>query len=361
MTLIKTCQIFRGVLPLAATFLIAFSAIAQDNQKLAQEADKIHRKILTIDTHNDTALRINNPNSKPGGSNPQVSFQKMKDGGLDAAFFAIYVGQESRDSAGLAKATAFADDQLRKFKSYTENYKGAAIAYNSKDLLRNKREGITSVVLAIENGYVFQKNISLVKHFADMGVVAVTLCHNKNNDICDASMDTAPEHHGLSPFGVEVVKEMNRLKLIIDVSHASTESLFDILEVSTLPIIASHSGVWNIKNHNRNLKDNEIKAIAAKGGLIQVATGRFFLSDKPKEEVTVSDIANHIDYVVKLVGIDHVGIGTDFDGGGGVVGLEGADKMKNITIELLKRGYSEEDIAKFWGKNLLTILHKHGK
>ena len=364
MTKIRSSQILRRALPLAAALLISFSAIAQDEQALAREADRIHQKILTIDTHNDTALginRLNNPNQEKEISTLQSSIQKMKVGGLDAAFFAIYVAQEKRDSAGLAQATAFADDQLHKIKKYIESYKGAALAYNSSDLIKNKKEGKTSVVLAIENGYVFQKDISLVKHFADMGVIAVTLCHNGNNDICDASMDSAVEHHGLSSFGVEVVKEMNRLKIIIDVSHASTESLFDILEVSKLPVIASHSGVWNIKNHNRNLKDNEIKAIAAKGGLIQVATGRFFLSNKPKQEVNVSDIVNHIDYVVKLVGIDHVGIGTDFDGGGGVVGLEGADKMKSITIELLKRGYSEEDIAKFWGINLLVILHKYGK
>ena len=354
-------KVLRYSLLLASSALFTFAVSAQNEQQIAQKAQNIHKKILTIDTHNDSALRINNPNSKYAVANIQSTFQKMKDGGLDAAFFAIFVAQESRDSAGLAAATAFAETQLEMFKKYTGNYKDAKVACNSSDLFKNKREGKTSVILAIENGYVFQKDISLVKHFADMGVIAVTLCHNKNNDICDASMDTAPEHHGLSQFGIAVIKEMNRLKMIIDVSHASTESLFDILDVSKLPIVASHSGVWNIKNHNRNLKDEEIKAIAAKGGLIQVATGRFFLSDKPKEEVTVTDIANHIDYVVKLVGINHVGIGTDFDGGGGVVGLEGADKMQNITIELLKRGYSEGDLEKFWGKNLVNILRKHGK
>ena len=350
------------VLVLTTILSLTFTSLWGQNEKeLTEAAEKFHARYFTIDTHNDTALHLNNPDRGHSVTKGQVTFPMMREGGLDAAFFAIFLAQGPRDDKSHIDARNNAEEELVKFLEYVKNQDGVRVAHSALDLINNKRDGFLSVVPALENGYPIGKDLSLIQYFHNLGVRAITLCHNKNNEICDASMDTIREHNGLSPFGVSVVKEMNRLKLIIDVSHASTESLFDILEVSTLPIIASHSGVWNIKNHNRNLKDNEIKAIAAKGGLIQVATGRFFLSDKPKEEVTVSDIANHIDYVVKLVGIDHVGIGTDFDGGGGVVGLEGADKMKNITIELLKRGYREEDIAKFWGKNLLTILHKHGK
>lgn len=326
------------------------------NNRFVEAANRIHKKYLTIDTHNDTALHINNPDAQYRVTKGQVSFPMMKEGGLDAAIFAIFIGQKERDTKSLDSAINYVTENLERFRRYVENYKGVSIAYNSQDLIRNKENGVTSVMLAIENGYAIGKDISNLEKFRDMGVRAITLCHNLNNDICDASMDKAPEHNGLSEFGVEVIKEMNRLGLIIDLSHASTKTLFDVLEVSSKPVVATHSGVYAIKNHNRNLKDQEIKAIAKKGGLIQVATGRFFLSELPKDSVTVSHIADHIDYVKNLVGIDHVGLGTDFDGGGGVVGMESASKVKNLTIELLKRGYSESDLGKFWGGNFIRFL-----
>lgn len=326
------------------------------NNRFVEAANRIHKKYLTIDTHNDTALHINNPDAQYRVTKGQVSFPMMKEGGLDAAIFAIFIGQKERDTKSLDSAINYVTENLERFRRYVENYKGVSIAYNSQDLIRNKENGVTSVMLAIENGYAIGKDISNLEKFRDMGVRAITLCHNLNNDICDASMDKAPEHNGLSEFGVEVIKEMNKLGLIIDLSHASTKTLFDVLEVSSKPVVATHSGVYAIKNHNRNLKDQEIKAIAKKGGLIQVATGRFFLSELPKDSVTVSHIADHIDYVKNLVGIDHVGLGTDFDGGGGVVGMESASKVKNLTIELLKRGYSESDLGKFWGGNFIRFL-----
>lgn len=352
-----------------ASFIAVFALLASgtssyaqnrtmNEEELAMAADKIHSKYLTIDTHNDAALHINNPNGKYGVTKGQVSFPMMREGGLDAAFFAIFVNQGPRDIESLQKVREWTENELKKFLKYASEQEGVRIATTPAALEKNKKEGYISVVPAIENGYPIGKDLSLIKYFHDLGVVAITLCHNKNNDICDASMDTAPEHNGLSPFGEKVVKEMNRLGIAIDLSHASTATLFDVVKLSKQPVIATHSGVWSIKNHNRNLKDEEIKAIAENGGLIQVATGRFFLSDRPKEEVTVKDIADHVDYVVKLAGIDHTGLGTDFDGGGGVVGLENVSKMKNLTIELLRRGYSEEDLAKFWGKNLVNFLKK---
>ncbi len=361
---ISTSSLLQG-LAKTCVFLIAsllpLSLFSQDipDSALIKRANEIHSRILTIDTHNDTALCINNPDGDYGVTKGQVTFPFMKAGGLDAAFFAIYLEQGKRDSVSLAAATLYAKREMQKFKKYVEHYKGAAIAYSSKDLLHNKRMGIISVVIAIENGYALGSDIRQIEKFHKIGVRAITLCHNKNNNICDASMDSVAEHGGLSGFGYKVVREMNRLGIIIDLSHASSETLSDVLEVSKLPVIVSHSGVYSIKNHRRNLKDEEILAIAAKGGLVQVATGKFFLSDKPKNMVTVADIADHIDYVRNLVGIEHVGIGTDFDGGGGVVGMENASKMKNLTIELLKRGYSEKDLELFWGGNLLRLLKVH--
>lgn len=350
-------------LVLPVMLLFAVTGSGQSSQKslgeLQEIAERIHSKYLTIDTHNDTALHINNPKESSRITKGQVSFPLMREGGLDAALFAVFIGQKGRDKASLDSAFNYVRDNLSRFRSYVEDYPGGAIAYNYDDLLRNKENGVLSVMLAIENGYAIGDDISRLELFRDMGVRAITLCHNEHNNICDASMDKGgPEHNGLSEFGKEVVREMNRLGLIIDLSHASTQTLSDVVKLSSKPVIASHSGVYAVKNHNRNLKDNEIKAIADAGGLIQVATGRFFLSELPKDSVTVAHIADHIDYVKNLVGIDHVGLGTDFDGGGGVVGMENASKMKNLTIELLRRGYSEEELAKFWGGNFIRFL-KH--
>jgi microsomal dipeptidase-like Zn-dependent dipeptidase len=339
----------------------SYSGFAQEansaSRDYEKEAAEIHSKYLTIDTHNDTALRLNNPGKKTRVTTGQVTFPMMKEGGLDGAMFAMYIGQKSRDKRALDSAVNYVKDNLLRFRRYVEDYKEVSIAYCSEDLLRNKRNSVTSVMLAIENGYGIGDDISNLEMFRDIGVRAITLCHNDNNDICDASRDEGgAEYNGLSAFGEEVVKEMNRLGIIIDVSHASVETVFDVLKVSEYPVMASHSGVYALKNHPRNLRDEEIIAIADKGGLIQVASGRFFLSELPKDSVNVSHLADHIDYVKELVGIDYVGLGTDFDGGGGVVGMENASLMKSLTVELLKRGYTEEELKKFWGGNFLRFL-----
>ncbi|MFA5641653.1 MAG: dipeptidase [Bacteroidales bacterium] len=342
---------------LLSSSLLKSQSSSKTLEELQEQAAKIHKKILTVDTHNDTALTINNPEEDQGVTTGQVTFPLMKKGGLDASLFALYIGQGNRDKRGLDSAKYYVKDNLLRFRRYVEDYKAASLAYCSEDLLRNKRNGVTSVMLAIENGYAIGVDISNLEMFRDIGVRAITICHNDNNDICDASRDkNGPEHNGLSDFGREVIKEMNRLGIIVDVSHASVKTVFDVLEVSEAPIMASHSGVYAIKNHPRNLRDKEIIAIAEAGGLIQVATGRFFLSHLPKDSVTVKHLVDHIDYVKNLVGIDYVGLGTDFDGGGGVVGLENASKVKNITIELLRRGYTEEEIEKFWGANFIRFL-----
>ncbi|MCK9627768.1 MAG: dipeptidase [Bacteroidales bacterium] len=349
------------IVAMSAAIPLQLQAQSGEEGRYVRKAEKVHKRVITIDTHNDTALNFNNPDAARTVSKGQVTFSKMQEGGLDAAFFAIYIGQGPRDEASCKEANFYVADQLLRLRSYVEKNNTARIVYDAEDIRSNKRAGRISVILAIENGYPFGKDISQVERFYRYGVRAVTLCHNFNNDICDASMDSVAEHGGLSLFGYKVVEEMNRLGIIIDVSHASSQTLEDVLETSKLPVMASHSGVYSIKNHKRNLKDDEIRAIAARGGLIQVATGRYFLSDKPKSEVTVKDIADHIDYVKSLVGIKHVGIGTDFDGGGGVVGMETAAKMKNLTIELLKRGYTKRELRFFWGENLLRLLRAHSE
>lgn len=338
-------------------------SVTKDEAYYINKADKLHKKIFTIDTHNDAAMRIINPFGRyPAGSKGQVTVELMKEGGLDAAIFAIFISQGKRDDSSSFKAVKFVDDQLTKLKLYALNHPGASVAYNSRDLRANKKRGKTSIVLGIENGYAIGKDLMNIKKFRDSGVVAMTICHSYNNDICDSSSDTTgSEYGGLSVFGEKVIKKMNEVGMIIDVSHASKESVMDVLKITNKPIIASHSGAYSVHKHARNLSDEEIRAIAANGGLVQVVSLKNYLSGKPKDQVTVKDMADHIDYIKNLVGIEHVGVGTDFDGGGGVIGMEDASKMKSLTVELLKRGYSKRDLKLFWGENFIRVLNANKK
>lgn len=321
-------------------------------------ADRIHRQYITLDSHNDTAEWINHPDLEDYSvQKGQVSFSMMKEGGLDCAFFAIYLEQNARDARSLDSAYRYARNELEMFRQYVAAHAGEAeIAYAPEDIARIKKAGKSAVVLAIENGYALGDRLERVDEFYDLGVRYITLCHNGNNNICDAALDkSGPEHGGLSDFGRQVVRRMNELGMMIDVSHAASSTLRDVLACSTAPIVATHSGARALKDISRNLTDEEMKAIASRGGDIQTATGRYFLSALPKNEVTVKHLADHIDHIRNTVGIEHVGLGTDFDGGGGVVGLENVSKMKSLTVELLKRGYTPEELGLFWGGNLLRV------
>ncbi|MDD2294030.1 MAG: dipeptidase [Bacteroidales bacterium] len=342
----------------SAMCFAALSFTAQSDAELAAHANALHKSMFTIDTHTDTAIHLSHPKYDENGNyKGQITFPKMKEGGLDAAFFAIYLGQGPCDEVSSKKATQYAVNEINLFKEYVSRHaEEAEIAWCADDFWKIKNKGKSAVLFAIENGYALGKEISNVEMFYKMGVRAITLSHNYNNDICDASRDSVVRWHGLSPYGLQVVKEMNRLGIIVDISHTSTETLFDCIEASAAPIIATHSCVWNLKDHPRNLKDDEIKAIAAKGGVIQVTTGRWALSWLPHAQVNVSTFCDHVDYVKHLVGVEHVGIGTDFDGGGGMNQLEDVTKMKNITIELLRRGWTDEEIKLFWGENVIRVM-----
>ncbi len=341
-------------------FILSICITAKAQSRYAVRADSIHKHCITIDSHNDSALWYNHPDENFGVTKGQVTFPMMKQGGLDAAFFAIFLEQKERDAVSLDSAFNCARNEIEMFKKHVASRSAEAeFALLPDDIARIKKSGKSAIILAIENGYGIGGKLKRIRYFRKMGVRYITLCHNGNNNICDASMSkTGEEHNGLSAFGKRVIKRMNKQGIIIDISHASSRTVFDVLKISKVPVIASHSGAWAIKNHNRNLTDEEMRAIAAKGGVIQVATGRFFLSNLPKHEVTVKHLADHIDHVVKTVGIEHVGLGTDFDGGGGVVGMEDASKMKNLTIELLERGYTPEQLKLFWGGNLLRVWEK---
>ncbi|MCL2502474.1 MAG: dipeptidase, partial [Bacteroidales bacterium] len=333
------------------------STFKGQDERLMAVADSLHRTFISIDTHNDASLKINYPDRPSSTAKGQVSFPLMKQGGLDVAFFAAYIGQGPRTEEGHQRAFNDVDFQVKGLKSYVQKYaEEAALAFNTDDIRRIKSEGKSAMVLAIENGYCIGTDLEKLRHFSALGVQIMTLCHNRNNEICDSSRDTIQQHGGLSPFGREVVKEMNRLGMMIDVSHASKATTLEVAALSDYPVMASHSGVYALFNSLRNVSDEEIVAIAAKGGLIQVGIGGFFLSSLPRDQVNVTHIVDHIDHVVKLVGIDYVGIGSDFDGGGGVAGCSNMGEMKNITVELLRRGYTHDQIAKIWGGNVMRMM-----
>ncbi|MCX8159437.1 MAG: dipeptidase [Candidatus Saccharicenans sp.] len=377
-------------------------------QDLELRARALHQKIVTVDTHCDAAMRLLqgdwNPAERhdpaaPGSS--KIDLPRMKEGGLDAEFFAAFVGQGPRTDEGYAQARKRTEELIRAVRRMVEaNSSIIGLALNPEEAYRLKKQGRLTAFLGIENGYAIGRDLGLIKHFYDLGVRYITLCHSSDNDICDSSTDRAePEDKGLSDFGRQVVRECNRLGMIVDISHASDRSFFDVLQTSQAPVIASHSCARAVCDNPRNLTDDMIKALAARGGVIQICFLSAYVKkprpnperDKalaefrakygnwrniqdeeqrrkimeemqelnrryPADLATVQDLVDHIDHVVKLVGVDYVGIGTDFDGGGGVVGCNDVSQMINVTVELLRRGYSQKDIEKIWGKNFFRVF-----
>lgn len=327
-----------------------------DKAELYRKARELHNQMLSVDTHCDTPLEFKHKGFDIGKrENNQVNIPKMEEGMLDAIFFAAYTGQGPRDRVSSQKTVDKIDGLIKGIYDQVEMNKDiCGIAYTVNDLIRLKSEGKKTIFIGIENGYGIGKDITNIERFKKLGVNYITLCHTKPNDICDSSSDKA-EWNGLSSFGKDVIKEMNKLGVLIDVSHASEKTFWDVIELSTQPIIASHSSVQALCYHDRNLTDKQIKAIADNGGVVQICLVDLFIN-KNREKASLMDAINHIDYAVKIAGIDHVGIASDFDGGGGLIGCMGSNDMINITVKLLERGYSEEDIAKIWGKNFLRVL-----
>lgn len=372
----------------------------------SEKAKTIHEKILTVDSHTDTPLWFvrdafdltKKHDAYEHGS--RVDFPRMKEGGLDAIFFAVFLGQRERTPEGNREAFERAE---RIFDSVhavvNRNPDWAGIALKPEDALRIEKEGKRAIFMGIENGYPLGNDLSLIKHFYDRGARYITLCHTKNNDICDSSTDST-EHNGLSDFGREVVVEMNRIGMMVDVSHISDKSFYDVIEVSKAPVIASHSSARAICDHPRNMTDEMLRLLAENDGVAQVCilsdyvkemppnpqrdSARAVLREKyrgfenlsdeemkqarkewyevnrkyPRNLATVQDYVDHIDHIVEVAGIDHVGIGTDFDGGGGVEGCYDVSELPNITTELVKRGYTEEQIEKIWGGNIMRVMQE---
>jgi len=380
-------------------------------EQLLAKAKAIHERALSIDTHVDIPGR---PNYDPGVDNPgtKCNLPKMEKGGLKGVFLAVYVGQNPQLNEQTYKAAY--DQAMVKFtaahnvaeKMYPDR---CALATSPDDVERIARTGKRVIMIGIENGFVIGTDLSLVRKYYDLGARYITLSHSGNNQICDSANGGKPLNNGLSPFGEKVVAEMNRLGIMVDVSHIAEKSFWDVIKVSRAPIIASHSGCAALCQNPRNLTDDQLRALKKNGGVIQiVALGSYLRGDSPEraqalaklraelgmdrfnraerrnwtpeqqaeyaklnqayqERVkdvdakypparpTVKDFVDHIDHAVKIVGIDHVGVGTDFDGGGGVPGFNDDTDAPNVTLELVRRGYSEKDIDKIWGGNLLRV------
>ncbi|WP_324719628.1 dipeptidase [Salinimicrobium sp. HB62] len=405
-------------------FFTAFAANSQSvDKEIMEKARQIHDEVITIDTHND----INTKNFTTNRNytqdlETQVNLPKMEKGGVDVTWLIVYTGQGELTPAGFKAAH---EQAMTKFEAIHRLVKEIApgeigLATTSEEVRQLVAEGKKVAMIGVENGYPIGTDIANVKKFYDLGARYMSLSHNGHSQLCDSNTGEAGDqwlHGGLSELGKRVVKEMNRLGMMIDISHPSKESMRQMIEISRAPLIASHSSARALCDHSRNLDDQQLEWLKQNGGVVQtVAFDSYLNTEKhnaydeavnkiyrevgqrigfkilPRDEVRkmnpeqqeayyeeyrrvrklaqpkvqklkdkvppvdVQDFVDHIDYLVKKIGIDHVGISSDFDGGGGVEGWSDASQTFNVTLELVKRGYTKEEIAKLWGENLLRVL-----
>ncbi len=403
------------------------AALPTPDAAMITRARGIHERVLTIDTHVDIApanFRADTLNYATRLPRTQVDLVKMEEGGLDAAFLIVYVGQTPElDSAAFARANAQALEKFAAVHRFAEQLapQRVGLATTAAEARSIYASGRKVVFIGVENGFPIGADITNVRKFYEMGGRYMSLAHNGHSQLSDSNTgerDGVWRWNGLSPLGRQVVGEMNRLGMMIDISHPSKQSMMQTVELSRAPIIASHSGVRAICNHSRNMDDEQIRAMGKNGGVIQLVAFNSYVKCDPKKDAernqiradaiaalrkefgitataqaeartqidalptdrknaylakqeeivsrrtlgdapaTVSDFVDHIDYVVKLIGLDHVGISSDFDGGGGVDGWRSATETFNVTLEMVRRGYSEEQIAKIWGGNLLRVMEQ---
>ncbi|MFN0180845.1 MAG: dipeptidase [Gemmatimonadales bacterium] len=383
------------------------SAAAQDPQDLVARARAIHQRVLTLDTHVDIDPgNFTREKSYATKLPTQVNLPAMEEGGLDAAFFIVFVGQ-SQDftAAGFDKAHS---DALAKFAAIHRLTGELAptrinLARTAADVRRIYASGRKVALIGVENGYQLGTDLGNVRKFGELGARYLSLAHNGHSQLSDSNTgerDGQWLHHGLSPLGRQVIAELNRWGIMVDVSHPSKQSMMQTVELTKAPLIASHSAVRALCNHSRNLDDEQLLALKRNGGVVQVVAFNGYLKcqnesperrqavaalrrefeGQPREEAsraefqrrmteidtrfppppraTVKDLVDHIDYAVKLIGLEHVGISSDFDGGGGVVGWSNGSETMNVTLELVRRGYTEEQIAKLWSGNLLRVMER---
>lgn len=320
-----------------------------------KEAKRIHDRILSLDSHCDTPMFFDQQIDF-ASRDPKilVDLHKMTEGRLDATIMVAYLKQLELTDEALLAATAKADRILNEIEAMVaKNCTAMDIAYTPADLYRLKSEGKKAIMLGIENGYAIGQDIKNVERFRKRGVVYMTLCHNGNNQLC-GSAKYNEKNLGVNAFGEQVIQEMNRVGMMVDISHAGEQTFYDALAISNTPIVASHSSSRALCNHPRNLTDDQLKALAAKGGVAQVTLYSGFLREEGP--ATIQDAIEHLNHMVNIMGIEHVGIGTDFDGDGGIIGCASASELINFTRCLLKERYSEEDIRRIWGGNFLRVM-----
>ena len=337
------------------TFLKLFRFLT-DKAETYRKAKEIHSRVISVDTHTDAPLWFKRGAALDKRGKSQVCLQKMDEGRLDAQFLAAFIGQGKRDDASLRGAVDKVNGIIENARREVERcglYCG--LADNAEDILRLKSEGKKAFFIGIENGYAIGKDITNIERYKKLGVKYMTLCHSHDNDICHSSTHTDDATKGLTAFGREVVREMNRVGMMIDLSHASEGTFWEVLSLSTKPVICSHSSSRALCDHNRNLTDRQLRAIAEKGGVVQVCLYDSYIS-KSRADACLDDAVRHIEHIVEVAGIDHVGIGSDFDGGGGLNGLNGDNDLINITVRLLEDGFTEEDLRKLWGGNFFRVM-----
>ncbi len=329
-----------------------------------RSAHTLHDRILTLDTHCDTPMFFpQGINFAARDSRILVDLHKMMEGRLDSTIMVAYLPQPKAGETFREKVVfnvegpkEYADLIFDKIEAIVaESNAHIAIARTPAELLANKLCGKKSIMLGIENGLAINGDITNLQHFANRGIVYMTLCHNGDNDICDSARG-CNTHNGVSDFGADVIREMNRLGIMVDLSHAGEKSFYDALDISCHPIVCSHSSARSLCDHPRNLTDEQMRALAAKGGVAQTTLYPGFL--KSDSEATILDAIAHLEHAISIMGIDHVGIGTDFDGDGGVPGFADASEAINFTRRLLARRYSGSDIQKIWGSNFLRVMQQ---
>ena len=340
------------------------------------QAKLLHQRMITLDTHCDTPMFF------PQGihfeqRDPRilVDMHKMQDGRQQAVTMVAYLPQPKIGESFSQKVdaswmqpthltdgsqpvsvtpTAYANAIFDKIEDIVKsNSRYLSIARTPQDLYEDQRKGRRSIMLGIENGLALGHELSNVKHFAQRGVVYITLCHNGDNDICDSARG-CNTHNGVSQFGEKVIQEMNRCGLMVDLSHAGEKSFYDALQISSTPIVCSHSNCRALCDHPRNLTDDQLRALAQAGGVAHTTLYHGFL--RTEGEATIIDAVKHLEHAIDVMGIDHVGLGTDFDGDGGVRGYADASEAIQFTLQLLRRHYSERDIKKIWGGNWLRVM-----
>ena len=324
------------------------------------QAKRIHDTSIILDSHCDTPMFFTD-NSRENitmfgtrSDKVLVNLPKMTEGRLDASIMVAYIPQGERTQEAYEYVATKTDRLLTQIEEIVRaNSDRVGLAETEEDILMLKAQGKKAILRGIENGYAIGTDIGLLEYFKKRGIVYMTLCHNGDNDICDSARGNN-EHGGLSPFGKEVVEQMNRIGILVDLSHASEKSFYDALEVSKVPIVCSHSSARALCDHPRNLTDDQMKALAKADGVAQTTVYNGFL--RKEGQATIIDAVEHLCHAAKIMGVEHVGLGTDFDGDGGVPGLADASEIINFTRHLLRRQFSEQDIRLIMGGNFLRAM-----